>query len=113
MRTMKTTTKMRPGRRYKALLLGRILAWLVGVVVAAGLAASAALIIAMNWSAFHALVRIGMTLGLGLALFIVVLLLQQGATYLRYRHTVVAITTLLSALCLLSFSFDLLMRPEI
>ena len=118
----------------------------------------------MNWSALDGLVRIAMTLGLGLAIFIVVLLgmnddrqrlirtpllfvsgalqfagiaitvdeylpggdwrcsamtaavvllLQQGATYLRYRRTNVAITTLLAALCLLSFSFDLLMRPEI
>ena len=155
---------MRPSQRHKALRLGRILAWLVAVVVLTGLAASVALVIAMNWSALDGLVRIAMTLGLGLAIFIVVLLgmnddrqrlirtpllfvsgalqfagivitvdeylpggdwrysamtaavvllLQQGATYLRYRRTNVAITTLLAALCLLSFSFDLLMRPEI
>ena len=65
---------MRPSQRHKALRLGRILAWLVAVVVLTGLAASVALVIAMNWSALDGLVRIAMTLGLGLAIFIVVLL---------------------------------------
>ena len=161
---MTTATKMRPSQRHNPLSFGRILAWLAGVVVVSSLGASVTLMIAMNWSAMGGLVRIAMTLGLGLAIFIVVLLgmnddrqrwirtplllisgalqfagivitvdeylpggdwryaamtaavvllLQQGATYLRYRRTEVAITTVLAALCLLSFSFDLLLRPEI